>query len=293
MNDLLKLKGYKPFKSMRQNGKTVGLATLFAAQGPTLGRQLKSAGWNENDCDHALENFGLINAYNTALNSPNNRYSATELKYVIIGGKLRELFFQTYPSLIERVEREQAFAKKHGYVRTWVGPVRHLHELRLYTKNAQGNLIGMDKKLYSKIFANLKNIASNTSIQTAEVAHAMPDIACIHENLKRWGFRSRIFNYVHDSIDFYVYKPERDIVYALCNEVARICREPYFGIPMEIDITECDLAKGQYYKSGDEINIRKFSLDEELAKWNAKHGTNLVFDWESTITGGFYEGKQL
>ena len=287
MEDFLKLKKFSPFKQMRFNGKTVGLATLFACQGPTLGRQMKAAGFTEDDCETAFDSFNLWQAYNQAKLNPTNKLSEKELKYVILGNKLRELFFKTYPSLLERVEREQKFAMKHGYVRTWVGPVRHLPELRLMSKNAQGNLIGIDRKLYSKMFSNLKNVASNTSIQTAEIVHAMPDVTCINMHLKKWGFRSRVFNYVHDSIDMYVLKKEKDVVYALLNEVVKIHREPYFGIGMEIELNESDLTKGESYSDGREININKFKLKKELENWNVENGTNLEF--VMNIPGGFYE----
>jgi len=277
IEDFLQLKNYSPFKKLRFNGKTVGLATLFACQGPTLGRQIKAAGFNEEDCDLAIESFSLEKAYKQAVLNPTNKLSPTDLKYVIIGNKLRELFFQTYPSLLERVEREQKFALKNGYVRTWTGPVRHLPELRYLSKNAQGNLIGLDRKLYSKMFSGLKNEASNTTIQTAEVYEAMPDVTCIHTNLKNWEFKSRIWGYIHDSIELYVYKPEKDVVYALINEVAKLNREPYYNIPMEIDINEADPDKDKIFKGGVELSIRDYDLKKELKKWNKQHGTELEF----------------
>jgi len=286
INDFLQIKNYSPYKKLRFNGKTVGLATLFAAQGPTLGRQMKVAGFNEADCDVALDSFNLVNAYNTAKNNPTNKLSDLDLKYVIIGNKLRELFFKTYPSLLERVEREQKFAIKHGYVRTWTGPVRLLPELRYLAINGQGNLVGLDRKLYSKMFSSLKNEASNTTIQTAEVYHAAPDVTCVHNNLKKWGFKTRIFNYIHDSFELYVYKPEKKVTYALINEVSKICREPYFNIPMEIDVNEADPDKGEQFKSGRELNISKYNLNKELKKWNDEHGLELTF--VNDIPEGYY-----
>jgi len=290
LQDFLSLKKYTPFKGMRFNGKTVGLATLFACQGPTLGRQMKAAGFSEDDCDMAMDSFNLTTAYNTAKNNPSNKLSDVDLKYVIIGNKLRELFFKTYPSLLERVEREQKFAIKHGYVRTWTGPVRHLPELRYLSKNAQNNLIGLDRKLYSKMYSGLKNEASNTTIQTAEVYHAAPDVTCVYEHLKKWNFNTRIFNYVHDDIEFYIYKPEKAVVYALLNEIAKICRKPYYGIPMEIEVDEADPDKKEIFKAGRELNIGKYNLKKELKKWNEENGTELEFI--NTIPGGFYSDEK-
>ena len=272
LEDFLRLKGFAPFKKMRFNGKTVGLGTLFAAQGRTLAKLLKEGGYTEADCDSAIDSFDLGSALAQLQLADKRGTKLVDLKYIVVGSKLRELFFKTYPSLLLRVEREQSFAIKHGYVRSWSGPVRHLHELRYLSKNPKGNLWGIDKKLHSKLFASLKNIASNSTIQTAEVQHAAPDVTCVHANLKKWGFRSRIFNYVHDDLELYVYKPEKDVVYALLNKVANINREPYYDIPMEIDVNEADLSKGEIFKNGREINISGYDLDKELAKWNEARG---------------------
>ena len=277
LEDILKLKNYNPFKTMRFRGKTLNLSSLFAAQGPTIGKQLKAAGINEEDCDQILDSLNLTHAFNSALNGPKNKLSPLDLKYVIIGNKLRELFFQTYPSLLKRVEREQKFAIKNGYVRTWVGPIRHLPELRYLKTNANNNLIGIDQKLYSKMFANLKNIASNTTIQTAEVYQAAPNVTAIQTLMKEWGFKSRIYNYVHDSIVFYIYKPEKELVYALLNQVAQEHREPYYGLRMYIDVNEADPDRGEVYDSGKEISLDNYHLEDEIPKWNETHGVNIQY----------------
>jgi len=156
LNDLLQVKEFAPFKRMRFTGKQINLSTLFAATGPTVGKSLRKAGFDEKDCDQTLDSLSLINAFNQAKNNPNNKLSDLDLKYTIIGNKLRELFFKSYPCLLKRVEREQKFAIDHGYVRTWTGPVRHLAELNYLDINKQGNLQGLDRKLYSKMFAHLK-----------------------------------------------------------------------------------------------------------------------------------------
>jgi hypothetical protein len=278
LNDFLKVKKIPPFKKMRTDAKTVNFGTIFACTGPTLGRQMKGAGFSEDDCDMTMETFSLDNAYNTALMASNGDKDPVELKYIIVGNKLRELFFQTYPCLLERVTREQDFAMKHGYVRTWTGPIRHLSELRYIKTNNNGSVIGADKKLFSKMFAHLKNEASNSTIQTAEVYQAMPDATALHQNLKDWGFKTRLFNYIHDSFNLYLYRPERDVVYALLNELAQIARQPYYDLPQHIDIEEVDLdLDGNYFKHGKEISIEHYVLKDELDKWNKKYGTDLKF----------------
>jgi len=278
LQDFLVLKGFPPFKKMRFDGKTVNLSTIFACTGPTLGRQMKQAGFSEHDCDLTIDTFKLKPALDNAIYGNTKGKSIAELKYMIVGNKLRDLFFQTYPGLLERVTREQKFAMKHGYARTWSGPVRHFPEFRYLKRNARDNLVGVDVKLYSKMFSGMKNEASNTTIQTAEVFQAMPDVTAMNNLLVEWEFQSRIYNYVHDSLSLYVYKPEKDVIYALLNQLSLEHREPYFDLRMYIDVVEADLDNPEhYYDHGVEINIEQYDITTELEKWNKKHGTNLEY----------------
>jgi hypothetical protein len=279
LEDFIKLKGFKPFKKFRNDSKPINFGTIFNCTGPTLGKQIRASGFSETDCDDAIDTFGLENALNLALCNKAPNQSDVDIKYNIVGSKFRELFFKSYPCLEDRVKREQDFALRHAYVRTWTGPIRHMPEFKYMRLNSQKNVVGMDKKLFSRMFAHLKNIAANTTIQTAEVYQAMPNVTAIHEHLKKWNLKSRLYNYIHDSFEMYVYKPERDLVYALINKIAQINRQPFYGLVQHIDVDECDLdKKDEYLKHGREIRTEQYDLDVELAKWNEKWGTNYEFN---------------
>jgi hypothetical protein len=279
LDQFLQLKKYNPFKKYRNDSKPTNFGAIFNCVGSTLGRQLRSSGFSETDCDDTITTFKLENVLNQALLTKSPGLSDIDVKYNIVGTKFRELFFKSYPCLEERVKREQEFALKHGYVRTWTGPIRHLAEFKYLRKNAQKNLVGIDKKLFSKMFAHLKNNAANTTIQTAEVYQAMPNVTALEQHFRKWGLRTRIYNYIHDSFELYVYKPEKDLVYALINRLTQINRQPFYGLVQHIDIDECDFDnEGEYLKHGREINIEHYSLDDELKKWNAKYETDLQFD---------------
>jgi DNA polymerase I-like protein with 3'-5' exonuclease and polymerase domains len=278
LEDFLKLKSYKPFKKYRTDSKPINFGTIFACTGATLGKQLRAAGFSEKDCDDTIVTFGLENVLNNALINKKPGLTDVDIKYTIVGSKFRELFFKSYPCLEERVKREQDFALRHGYVRTWTGPVRHLAELKYMKLNSQKNLIGMDKKLFSKMFAHLKNNAANSTIQTAEVYQAMPDITAIQRNLQDWNCKSWIWNYIHDSMELYVYKPEKELVFALLHEYAKVNRQPYYNLPQNIDVNVADLDnKDEYLAHGVDINIDKYNLAKELKKYNLKHGTEYEF----------------
>ena len=273
-DDFMILKKVKPFKTLRSDAKSINFGSLFGCSGPSLGSQMKAAGFNEDKVTTAMYNFGLENAVNAKILSEQQKGRKPDVlatKYAIVGTKIRELFFNIYPCLLDRTLREQEFAKKHGYVRTWTGPVRHLAELRWMKKNPNGEVAGTDALLYKKEFSHLCNDATNSPIQTAEVYQAMPDVTATMNFVTRFGLRTRVFNTVHDSLEMYVYKPERDLVYSFLTAIAAYNRQPFFDIPMHIDIEESDPDKGMIFREGAEVNIENYDVKEEVEKWNAKY----------------------
>lgn len=277
MEDFLKLKKIKPFKQSRSDAKSINFGAIFACSGPSLGAQMRDGGFDEKSVDEAIKTFSLENQVNAAILAQPGR-DRLSIKYDLVGTKIRELFFNLYPSLLSRTEREQTFAKEHGYVRAVVGPVRHLHELRWMKKNANLEVTGADRMLYSKIFAHLQNDATNSPIQTAEVYQAMPNVTALWHCIKRMGLKSRIFNFVHDSQELYIHKDEREFMYAYLTALAEVDRQPYFCIPMHIDVEESDPNFCEIFREGREINIEKYDLHEELEKFNNKFGTGWKYE---------------
>lgn len=229
---------------------------------------MKNSGYSLEDVEEAIKMFGLEPILKDAISlGKAEKMGEKALKYAIVGDKFRELFFKTYPGLLERIEREKKFGIKHSYVRAWSGPVRHLPEMKYFKISPRNTLLGADSMLYSQMFAHLNNEAVNTTIQTAEVYWAMANATAFNKFMEKWELKSRIFNYTHDSFEIYVYKPEREIVYALLNELVQINRQPFYGIFMEMSVEEADLTKeGEYLKHGRELNINNFKLPEKLKK---------------------------
>lgn len=283
LDDFLALKKKMPFKENRADAKGINFGAIFGCSGPSLGVQLKGFGFDENKVNLTMKNLGLESAVNQQILSAQQKslkngkkVDPLAIKYSVVGTKFRELFFKTYPCLLKRTEREHAFAKKHGYVRSWVGPVRHLAELRFMKKNAEGEVVGADAVLYRSEFSHLCNDATNSPIQTAEVYQAMPDMTTFTNIFVECGLKSRLFNFVHDSGEFYIYKPERDLVYSIFTRVAAENRQPYFDIPMHIDVEESDPDLGETFREGREINIEDYDIKVELEKWNAKFPTKQI-----------------
>lgn len=238
---------------------------------------MKGGGFDEKQLDAAIKTFSLEDAVNAAILSQPGK-DRLSIKYDIVGSKIRDLFFILYPSLLKRTEREQKFAKENGYVRTIIGPVRHLHELRWMKKNENLEVTGADRALYSKLFTHLQNDATNSPVQTEEVYQAMPNVTALWRCINRMGLKSRVFNYVHDSQELYVHKDERDFIYAYLTALAEVDRQPYFSIPMHIDVEESDQNFCEIFREGREINIEKFDLHEELEKFNKKFGTQWKYE---------------
>jgi DNA polymerase I-like protein with 3'-5' exonuclease and polymerase domains len=279
--DFVSNKGRGIWKWYRGVGKTINFALIFAAQVPTLAAQLKDSGFEEEDCDKAITDLGLALTVRKYAENPRkdwitDRDKRVMPKYLACAEHFRKAFFDAYPGIEDRCIREFEFAKKHGYVRSWHGPVRHLPELKLmYFEPKSTKPSGADMSYFSGMASHSKNTAGNSTIQTLEAYHAFTTLHEVVTNLKNWGFHSRLVNMVHDSGDFEVKRDEADLVYALIGYCSNKPKPPYIGVPIVMDGEAADFSKGDYYKHGNGFDIPDFQ--EALKSYNAKYGTNLTF----------------
>lgn len=93
--DFLKVKKIKPYSEDRSNSKTVNFATIFACSGSALGAQMRQSGFSEEDCDKAAKAFGLTDTVNQALLAKKPGQDPLDIKYTLIGTKIRELDITT------------------------------------------------------------------------------------------------------------------------------------------------------------------------------------------------------
>jgi hypothetical protein len=98
--------------------------------------------------------------------------------------------------------------------------------------------------------------------------------------LALWGLKSYCWNNIHDSLDFYVWKPELQLVMSLANACAAWDREPVKGIHMSFDGEVSDVQDYEhrcntYYKAG--VGYDPLPIEEAIKNYNAKNGTN--FKW--------------
>lgn len=289
VHDFIKNKNFQPFSGWRTTAKTENFGMLFGCSAPTFAGMLKQANFTEAECDEFIQLTNNTAAFNAALaNNMGSKHpmKTADVKFLVAADAMRNSFFETYQGLMGRIKREQAFALAHGYVRSWHGPVRHLAELRYLSVSPKGELVGADRSLYSKMFSHLLNNACNSTIQTMESRIAFSTWVNIAKYLALWGLKSYCWNNIHDSLDFYVWKPELQLVMSLANACAAWEREPVKGIHMSFDGEVSDLQDYEhrcntYYKAG--VGYDPLPIEEAIKNYNAKNGTDLKFfgcDWE-------------
>lgn len=286
--DFIKNKEFNPFKRWRTISKTMNFGLLFGCSSGRFAQMLQQANFTEDECDEFIKLQNLTSAYNAAMLAnmkSSKKMKTSDLKFMVVAESMRNSFFETYKGLMGRIEREQLFALMHGYVRTWHGPVRHLAELRYMSHNENNQLTGADRSLYSKQFAHLLNNACNSTIQSMEARIAFATWVNTAKYLALWGLKSYCWNNIHDSLDFYIWKPELELVISLANACASWEREPVRGIHMSFDgevsdVQDLEHRNNTYYKAGVEYN--PIPIEEAIDHYNKKNGADLKWygcDW--------------
>lgn len=271
--DFVKHKGLFPFKKWRGTSKTINFSLIFGASAMSFANTLEvAAGYPEDEAEEYIMNQPNGKEMLQATISKNiGKFSIKQCKYLVAATYMRNSFFETYKGLASRIEREQSFAKTHGYVRTHHGPVRQLPELNYMKTDRNGSLTGADKELHSKLYAHLLNEACNSTVQSLEARVAFATWYNGARYLEAWGLRSRIWNNIHDSLDYWVYKPELQLVMALANETASWEREPVMGIHMSFDgevsdVQDLDHRVNTYWKHG--VGVKIYSIGDAIKNWN-------------------------
>lgn len=285
IHDFIKNKDYQPFKAWRTTAKQENFGLLFGCSAGRFAEMLKQSGFTEQECDEFIQLQKATSLYNAALANAAGKMKPADVKFNVVADLMRNSFFDTYKGLSGRIKREQAFALAKGYVRTWHGPVRHLAELRYMQVNEKGELCGADRSLYSKLFAHLLNNACNSTIQSMESRIAFATWVNISKYLALWHLKSYCWNNIHDSLDFYVWKPELQLLMSLANACASWEREPVKGIHMSFDGEVSDIQDYEhrcntYYKAG--VGYDPLPIEEAIANYNRKNGTDLKWygcDW--------------
>lgn len=274
LQDFVAAKGKVPFKVIRSYiAKTINFSLLFGCSAPTFARILMESTYTEQEALDYIKSSNNMSMLNATIAKYQGQKTRKECVYLTAATLMRQSFFTTYAGLESRIEREQDFAKKNGYVRAWHGPVRQLPEFN-YFNIGQNGVVGADRALYSSTYAHMLNDACNSTIQTMEARVAFSTWEEAKRYLEKWKLKSRIWNNIHDSLDLWIYKPELELVMSLMNACASWEREPVHGIHMSfdgevVDVQDMNHRKDTYWKHGVEIPIKP--IEEAVANWNEQH----------------------
>jgi len=285
IQDWIKMKKLEPYAKWRQTSKLENFGLMFGAQATTFSSILQSSDFSVKDCDDFIRlthSEDVLNDLQQKARKNHERgYRGEEMrcdvecKFLAVATVMREAFLNGYEGLKTRIDREHAFAIKHFYTRLWYGAVRWAPELAYMNINANGKLEGVDKKFFAYMFSHLMNNAANAGVQSGETVFIYLGWVSAEHYMKLWNLTSKIFNTIHDSLDVYVWKPEKELMKSLINacvhdKIRYPCEGIYHRMEPEIsdirdykhitgyemgEFTGKEKIKGHFYKHGEEERV--------------------------------------
>ena len=229
VEDFVKLKKLEPFSNWRGVAKAENFGLMFGASAITFAGILQRSSFSTKDCDAFIELMKAEQVYQDIVDAVKSgklkffTYDArpeVECKYLTVATLMRKAFMEGYPGLEERIEREHEFAIEHYYTRMWYGAVRWSPELAYMTIDPFTNKLlkgSTDAKYNSLLFTHLMNNSANASVQSGETVFIYFGWMNAEERMKLWELQSKIYNTIHDSLDAYLWKPEKELMKSLIN----------------------------------------------------------------------------
>ena len=233
--------------------------SIFGGSAKTFAEYALETSWSEEQLDNFLEENNCKELLAETMQSfP--RESKIKQKMIAVAAFMRKGYFEGFPGLLARLDVESEFAEKHGFLRSVFGSKRNVIELLL-----KGSY---DNSRYSKVASNLTRITYNYKAQNYEAAITKRAMYEMEMWLEKRGMKTRVWNEIHDSQDYYVYKEELHDVIAhlkhICERKVPELIETWSPLPVDCEIS--DLTKGDYYKGG--RDPKEFGLD-----WN-----NIIYE---------------
>lgn len=262
------------FAAWRQVAKTVNFSVLFGAAAGTLAQSLENAGYTESEALTYIKNMNQEKMLQETIIQKRGKMPKNKVTFLVAAMLMLEAYYKAYPGVKIRSEREIKNAWEKGYSRCWGGPVRHLSELRYMKRNSKGEVIGADRKLFSAMVSNRQNQAGNSPIQCMEAYVAMSTIEEVCKYVDEWNLKSFLWNMVHDSEDWCVYKPETYLITSLIDACSTWHRQPEFNVFMKMDFSFADLTHGKQnnlYHGGVENPWKALPIEEAVKRWNNEH----------------------
>jgi DNA polymerase I-like protein with 3'-5' exonuclease and polymerase domains len=258
--EFLRLKETEPFSTFRQDSKAINFGMIFGISYRKFSTSSLETSWKHERVQQFIKDRDLYDK----VEKMGDRHMDLEPKlweYYVVADYLRTQFFETYPGLLDRINRNKLFAMDNGYVRSFHGAIRRVPML-MWAYDSDGK---MRKDENGKEIANLVNITSNTTIQTDESV-------TVNSNINNWiaeeSSIASVVGTIHDSVDFYVQKgPDAIPVLLKIKEMFEENQNWAKGIKFLVDITVCDLADpdNNWYKHGTPIKKMIEQLEGKVA----------------------------
>ena len=243
LEEFQKQKGYGDYAKFRQIAKAENFSLIFGGSASVLSSNSIEIFWNIDDVEQYLKDNDC-SAELEEVKAKYSSYGEERQKYIAAATRMRTQFFNSYPGLLTRCDREMEYAKKHGYCRSVFGGTRNLIELMLRGK--------YDEKADSKRLKNLENIAKNYLAQQIEACIRGRAMREMNDWIKANNYKSHIWSEIHDSIDIWVYKEEGNLILPHFKHLLerKIPELEASWVPLPADCDVSDLKKGEYYKGG-------------------------------------------
>lgn len=234
--------GYSEYRTI---SKHLNFLMLFGGGAKMFAEHALEVYWSKDQVEDYIKTIDP--AIMEDVNTKYSKESELKRKYIAVATVMRNNFFNAYPELATRIEREEAFARRKGYCTSAFGSTRNFIELK--------ECGTYDNKYNSRIMDNLCKISSNYRAQNYEACITKRVMYEMQNWLEGNGYKSRLFNEIHDSMDLYIYKPELNDVLShlqhLCERKVPELKDTW--VPLIIDCEIADLADKNHddtYKHG-------------------------------------------
>lgn len=241
LDEFIKQKSVSPFAELRQSAKSLNFLLIFGGSAKVYVQNALETSWTIEQVEDFIKENRLQDL-REKLSEVYKRETPKLIDYITVATHMRNNFFKLYGGLMDRIEFNRAFAKEHGYVRSYFGATRKLIEEMLRGE--------YDNKEHGAHMRNLDNICANTDIQNFEASVVNTAMMKLDEWIEENNKKSMIWNCVHDSTDVYVHKSELAEVAAKTKEFFEAALPELKGMPLPIDFSISDLKQGDYYKGG-------------------------------------------
>ena len=238
LEEFLRRKEEIKFSLARHEGKQANFSLIFGSSGFSFAKSRLETEWTKEDCDQYLIDNKLMGKpeklMQLAIQEKKTDVTMEFCSYWAVAIDIRNKFLETYPGLQQWHHDTIKFANHNGYVRSIYGAIRRLPEL-LYR--------GADAQKFK--VKNLQNIALNSPIQNMEIVIISRSMTEINTEFKKLGLKSRAIGMIHDSVEFYFYRPEIQQIKNICINFFERKYIEYKEIPILIDGEFSDLEKGE------------------------------------------------